>query len=134
MGSKDKTVSFRVRSDKFTQLKEISEGRDLSLSSLFREYVDMLLAHDGRVEIVPEHVIETNTVGDDFPVKIEVPKSFVREHERLELENEHLREQLSEYKAYVSTIQLELEEAERDTQEVVRLEELDHELGTAVLG
>jgi len=134
MGSKDKTVSFRVKSDKFTQLKEISESRDLSLSSLFREYVDMLLAHDGRVEIVPEHVIETNTVGNDFPVKIEVPKSFVREHERIELENEHLREQLSEYKAYVSTIQLELEEAERDTQEVVRLEELDHELGTTELG
>lgn len=134
MGSKDKTVSFRVKSDKFTQLKEISESRDLSLSSLFREYVDMLLAHDGRVEIVPEHVIETNTVGNDFPVKIEVPKSFVREHERLELENEHLREQLSEYKAYVSQIQLELEEQERDTQEVVQLEELDHEMGTTELG
>jgi hypothetical protein len=122
MGSKDKTVSFRVRSDKFTQLKEISEGRDLSLSSLFREYVDMLLAHDGRVEIVPEHVIETNTVGDDFPVKIEVPKSFVREHERLELEADHLHEQLEEHKRYVAYLEAQLEDRSED---VLLLDDLD---------
>lgn len=133
MGSKDKTVSFRLKSGKFSQLKDISEKRDLSLSSLFREYVDMLLAHDGRVEIVPEHAREHNTVSNDFPLKIEVPKSFVREHERLELQNEHLREQLSEYKAYLTQIQAQLEEHEQDSQEVVRLEELDHQIGTMEL-
>jgi len=52
-----------------------------------------------------------------------VPKSFVREHERLELEAEHLREQLEEHKRYVTKLRQQLDE--QDTEEVIQLEDLD---------
>jgi regulator of replication initiation timing len=54
---------------------------------------------------------------------VEVPKSFIREHERLELEAEHLREQLDEYKQYVTKLSQQLEEY--DEEEVIMLEDLD---------
>ncbi|WP_277554356.1 ribbon-helix-helix protein, CopG family [Halobaculum limi] len=123
MGSKNKTVSFRVNEDAFEALREIADERDLSLSAVFRDYVDTLVAHDGQVEVVPEHRVE-DADGESFPPTVEVPKSFVREHERLELEAEHLREQLDEYKAYVTFLQDQLENDE-GTDEVVFLEDLD---------
>jgi len=124
MGNKNKTVSFRVHEDAFNALQEIAEERDISLSAVFRDYVDLLVEHDGQVEVVPE--AELGSRGSDektFPPTVEVPKSFVREHERLELETEHLREQLEEHKAYVSELrqQVETESAE----EVILLDDLD---------
>ncbi|WP_137286572.1 ribbon-helix-helix protein, CopG family [Halorussus salinisoli] len=129
MGNKNKTISFRVNEDSFETLREIAEERDLSLSAVFRDYVDLLVAHDGRVKVVPESELGEEVDDTEFPPKVEVPKSFVREHERLELEAEHLREQLQEYKQYVSNLQQELEESD-DVEEVVHLEELDDELDT----
>jgi len=113
MGNKNKTISFRVSQEKFETLRDIAEERDISLSAVFRDYVDMLVDHDGQVKVVPEHEVSDEATTDDasFPPKVEVPKSFVREHERLELEAEHLREQLDEH-----------EEAD-----VVHLDELDDE-------
>jgi hypothetical protein len=123
--SKNKTISFRVSEDKFETLREIADERDLSLSAVFRDYVDMLVAHDGQVEVVPEHQLNESTDSDTetFPPKVEVPKSFVREHERLELEAEHLREQLEEHKRYVTKLRQQLDE--HDQEDVVQLEELD---------
>jgi hypothetical protein len=129
MGNKNKTISFRVSQEKFETLREIAEERDLSLSAVFRDYVDLLVAHDGQVEVVPEHEVNERTSDDtSFPPKVEVPKSFVREHERLELEAEHLREQLEEHKRYVTRLRQELDEHE-DDEEVVQLEDLDDENG-----
>jgi hypothetical protein len=125
MGNKNKTISFRVNEDAFETLREIAEERDLSLSAVFRNYVDMLVAHGGQVEVVPEHEVDADGTGQEFPPKVEVPKSFVREHERLELEAEHLRDQLEEYKRYVTTLRRELDE-ETD-EEVIQLEDLDGE-------
>jgi regulator of replication initiation timing len=122
--SKNKTISFRVSEDKFETLREIADERDLSLSAVFRDYVDMLVAHDGQVEVVPEHQLTESTAETEtFPPKVEVPKSFVREHERLELEAEHLREQLEEHKRYVTTLRQRLDD--HDQADVVQLEELD---------
>jgi hypothetical protein len=96
---------------------------------VFRDYVDTLVAHDGQVRVVPEHELksgsasETASAAESFPPKVEVPKSFVREHERLELEAEHLREQLDEYKQYVTKLSQQVEEQEAD--EVIQLEDLD---------
>ena len=124
MGNKNKTISFRVNEDSFEALRDIAEERDLSLSAMFRDYVDMLVAHDGQVEVVPEHEVSGGDDGvAEFPPTVEVPKSFVREHERLELEADHLREQLEEHKQYVTKLRQELDEA--DTDDVVQLEELD---------
>jgi hypothetical protein len=125
MGNKNKTISFRVSQEKFETLRDIAEERDISLSAVFRDYVDMLVAHDGQVEVVPEHeVSESESSGtESFPPKVEVPKSFIREHERLELEAEHLREQLEEHKRYVTKLRQEIDEA--DQEDVVQLEELD---------
>ena len=61
MGNKNKTVSFRVNEDAFETLRDIAEERDLSLSAVFRDYVDMLVAHDGQVEVVPEHELASET-------------------------------------------------------------------------
>jgi hypothetical protein len=129
MGNKNKTISFRVSQEKFETLREIAEERDISLSAVFRDYVDLLVAHDGQVEVVPEHEIsesasESSSSGS-FPPKVEVPKSFVREHERLELEAEHLREQLEEHKRYVTKLRQELDE--HDQEDIVHLDELDGE-------
>ncbi|WP_435069293.1 ribbon-helix-helix protein, CopG family [Haloplanus sp. C73] len=124
MGNKNKTVSFRVNEDAFETLREIAEERDLSLSAVFRDYVDMLVAHDGQVAVVPEHELPEESDDDpSFPPTVEVPKSFVREHERLELEAEHLREQLDEHKRYVDQLREQLSQDE----EVINLEELDGE-------
>ena len=127
MGNKNKTISFRVNEDAFETLREIAEERDISLSAVFRDYVDMLVAHDGQVEVVPEHELNdggsSSSSMESFPPKVEVPKSFVREHERLELEAEHLREQLDEYKRYVTQLSQKLEEQEDE--EVIMLDELD---------
>ena len=120
MGKKDKTVSFRVNQDAFEALREIADERDISLSAVFRDYVDALVEHDGQVEVVPEEVADDGSVS--FPPKVRVPKSFVREHERLELEAEHLREQLDEYKRYVDHLRRQQDETDE-----VFLEELDQE-------
>ncbi|PSQ18217.1 CopG family transcriptional regulator [Halobacteriales archaeon QS_8_69_26] len=128
MGNKNKTISFRVNQDAFEKLKEIAEERDLSLSAVFRDYVDTLVAHDGKVKVVPEHEVDDDAGEDtaEFPPKVEVSKSFIREHERLELEAEHLRDQLDEYKQYVTHLRTKVEEDE-DAEEVIRLEDLDGE-------
>jgi len=129
MGNKNKTISFRVSQEKFETLRDIAEERDISLSAVFRDYVDMLVAHDGQIEVVPEHEVsesnDTATSNESFPPKVEVSKRFVREHERLELEAEHLREQLEEHKRYVTKLRQELDE--HDQEDVVQLEELDGE-------
>jgi len=125
MGNKNKTISFRVNEDAFETLREIAEERDISLSAVFRDYVDTLVAHDGQVKVVPEHELEEAAgSGGSFPPKVEVPKSFIREHERLELEAEHLREQLEEHKRYVNHLR---ERLETENEDVVQLEDLDGE-------
>ena len=127
MGNKNKTISFRVNEDAFETLREIAEERDISLSAVFRDYVDTLVAHDGQVQAVPEHELERLRSGDDgepFPPTVEVPKSFVREHERLELEADHLREQLQEHKEYIDYLQ---EQLEADDEEIIHLEDLDRD-------
>ena len=129
MGNKNKTISFRVNEDAFETLREIAEERDISLSAVFRDYVDTLVAHDGQVEVVPTHEIDSLREGEDedesFPPTVEVPKSFIREHERLELEADHLREQLEEHKGYVNYLREQLERDRGDVEEVIQLEDLD---------
>ncbi|WP_227353122.1 ribbon-helix-helix protein, CopG family [Haladaptatus salinisoli] len=125
MGNKNKTISFRVNEDAFETLREIAEKRDISLSAVFRDYVDMLVAHDGKIRVVPENQVEESD-GESFPPKVEVPKSFVREHERLELEAEHLREQLQEHKQFVRHLQTKVDDEAEE--EVIQLEELDDEM------
>ena len=132
MGNKNKTISFRVNEDAFETLREIAEERDISLSAVFRDYVDTLVAHDGQVQAVPEHELERLRDGDDaepFPPTVEVPKSFVREHERLELEADHLREQLEEHKQYIDYLQ---EQLEVDDEEIIHLEDLDRDDDSSV--
>lgn len=129
MGNKDKTLSFRVSEDAYRELTKIAEERDISMSKVMRDYVDMLVAHDGRISVVPEHqATKAADVDEEFPPTVEVSTSFVREHERLELEAEHLREQLNEYKRYVTALREELESMEDD--DVIRLEDLDSEIDT----
>jgi hypothetical protein len=124
MGNKNKTISFRVNEDVFEVLRDIAEERDISLSAVFRDYVDQLVAHDGQVQVVPEHEIsEKNDNEETFPPKVKVPKSFIREHERLELEAEHLREQLDEYKRYVTELTQQLDEY--DDEDIIVLDDLD---------
>ncbi len=127
MGNKNKTISFRVNESAFETLREIAEERDISLSAVFRDYVDTLVAHDGQVRVVPEEELDGEKT-EEFPPKVEVPKSFVREHERLELEAEHLRDQLDEHKRYITRLRQQVEEDE-EIDEVVQLEELDRENG-----
>jgi hypothetical protein len=124
MGNKNKTISFRVNAEAYEALREIAEERDISLSAVFRDYVDKLVAHDGQIKVVPEHELEDMDGGESFPPKVEVPKSFIREHERLELEAEHLREQLEEHKRYVNKLREQLESSD---DEVIQLEDLDGE-------
>ncbi|ELZ26009.1 ribbon-helix-helix protein, CopG family [Natrinema limicola] len=133
MGNKNKTISFRVNEDAFEALQEIAAERDISLSAVFRDYVDQLVEHDGQVEVVPEADLENCASDDDevsFPPTVEVPKRFIREHERLELEAEHLREQLDEYKGYVTELQDRLEDEGKDDDEEILLDELDDENDT----
>mgnify|MGYP000444501578 CR=1 FL=1 len=127
MSNKNKTISFRVSEEKFETLREVAEELDLSLSAVFRDYVDMLVDHNGKVEVVPEHEVNGEESDDDsFPPTVEVPKAFIREHERLELEADHLREQLDEYKRYVTMLREEVEGD--DDEDVILLDELDGEL------
>jgi hypothetical protein len=128
MGNKNKTISFRVNEDTFEALRDIAEERDLSLSAVFRDYVDSLVAHDGQVRVVPENEAE-EVDGSEFPPKVKVPKSFIREHERLELEAKHLRDQLEEHKSFITTMREKMEEDD-DVDDVVLLEDLDDELET----
>ncbi|AKH96670.1 CopG family transcriptional regulator [Halanaeroarchaeum sulfurireducens] len=127
MGNKNKTISFRVSEDAFEALRDIAEERDISLSAVFRDYVDSLVAHDGKVRVVPENQAEQ--IENEFPPKVTVPKSFVREHERLELEAKHLRDQLDEYKAYVNALRERIDD-EENVDDVVHLDDLDDELDT----
>ncbi|KPN30405.1 hypothetical protein SY89_01136 [Halolamina pelagica] len=128
MGTKSKTISFRVDEDAFETLREIAEERELSLSAVFRDYVDTLVAHDGQVDLVPAG--EGPEEGEGFPPTVEVPKSFIREHERLELEADHLREQLEEHKRYIDYLREQADEEE----DVVKLEELDGDENTYQIG
>jgi len=126
MGNKNKTISFRVNEDAFEALRDIAEERDLSLSAVFRDYVNSLVTHDGKITVVPENQAEE--VESEFPPKVMVPKSFIREHERLELEAKHLRAQLDEHKAYITALRERLEEADGDdVDEVIHLDDLDEE-------
>ena len=123
MGNKNKTISFRVNEDAFETLRGIAEDRDISLSAVFRDYVDMLVDHNGRVEVVPEDDLGEQRDTTGFPPTVEVQKSFIREHERLELEADHLREQLEEHKQYLNQLR---EQVDGDgNEEVIHLEDLD---------
>ncbi|WP_247729725.1 ribbon-helix-helix protein, CopG family [Halovivax limisalsi] len=125
MGNKNKTISFRVNEDAFESLQQIAEERDISLSAVFRDYVDTLIEHDGQVAVVPEDELGADDAEEEtFPPTVEVPKSFLREHERLELETEHLREQLEEHKAYVTDLRDRLDDEE---DEVLLLDDLDED-------
>ncbi|MDR5656042.1 CopG family transcriptional regulator [Halodesulfurarchaeum sp. HSR-GB] len=128
MGKKNKTISFRVSEEAFQALRDIAEERDISLSAVFRDYVDQLVAHEGKVRVVPENEVR-ETDAEEFPPRVEVPKSFVREHERLELEAQHLRDQLQEHKEYITRLQKRVEEGDT-VEEVVQLEDLDEEFGS----
>jgi predicted transcriptional regulator len=117
MGNKNKTISFRVSEDAFEKLQDIADARDMSLSAVFRDYVDRLVAHDGRVEVVPTNDVPGAEDGGDageFPPTVEVPKRFVRENERLELEAEHLRDSLEEHKEYIARLEAALAEAQQE--------------------
>jgi hypothetical protein len=124
MSNKNKTVSFRISEDKFEGLSDIADREDISLSQVFRNYVDKLITHDGQVQVAPEHHVESKT-DNSFPPRVEVPKTFLREHERLELKAEHLREQLDEYKKHVTTLEQQLEEQETTEENIVRLKDID---------
>ena len=92
----------------------------MSLSTVFRDYVRMFVERRGQVRVVPEDPLTDSDAG--FPPRIEVPTSFLRDHERLELEAGHLRAQLAESKRYISALR------ERETEsEVIFLEDLDAE-------
>jgi hypothetical protein len=132
--SKSKTISFRIGEEKFRDLRNIADEKGIELSSDFRDYVDTFNSHNGEVEVVPKHGVrnEADQISDDFPLTVEVPKSFVRDHEQMELECEHLREQLDEYKQYARHLESELEELEEYDEGMVRLEEVDFEAGTAL--
>jgi len=68
MGNKNKTISFRVNEDAFETLRDIAEERDISLSAVFRDYVDTLVAHDGQVRVIPEAELESmGDTGESFP-------------------------------------------------------------------
>jgi len=125
MGNKNKTISFRVNEDAFETLREIAEERDISLSAVFRDYVDMLVEHNGQVDVVPKSEFGSVDEETAFPPTVEVPKSFIREHERLELEAEHLREQLEEHKQYLNHLRQQVDGEDDD--EVIYLEDLDGE-------
>ena len=122
MATKNKTVSFRIDEETFEDLRSIAENRELSLSAVFGEYVDAFVDHDGQVAVVPEHADreaagagDAADAGGAHPVTVEVPTSLVREHERIELECEHLRDQLSEDEAYAGRPEAELGEVEVET-------------------
>lgn len=121
--NKDKIVSFRVPEETFDALSEIADDRDTNLSEIFREYVDMLVQHDGDVKITPEKQVGEED-DDEFPPKVKVPKQMIREHERMELENKHLREQLDEHKEYINTLKERIEE---DDVEHVMIGDVDSE-------
>lgn len=125
MGSKDKTISFRLGEGRFEELQDVSESLDPSLSQIFRDFVTAFNDHDGRVEAVPKHQAPSETSDEEFPIRVEVSKSLVREHERLELEAEHLREELHEYRSYASDLEEQVENAEREDTELIVLEDLD---------
>lgn len=128
MGNKDTTLTFRVTEETAEELRRIANERDLPLSAVFRDYANMLVTHDGRVSVMPDHAVDETRVDDtEFPPTVEVTTSFVREHERIELENEHLRSQLEEYKAYVTQLLEEVEDGSEEG-EVIDLDELDREL------
>ena len=130
MGNKNKTVSFRVNEDRFGELRDLAEDRDISLSNIFRNYVQEFVDHNGKVTVVPKHETFDENNDRSFPPTVDVPKSFIREHERLEMETDHLREQLDEYKRHLTELQSELEAHEQD--DVVALEDLDYETGLQV--
>ena len=130
MGNKNKTISFRVSEEAFEALQEIATNRDISLSAVFRDYVDALVDHDGQVAVVPEDDLERRSnPTETFPPTVEVPKSLLREHERLELETEHLREQLEEHKAYVADLRDRLETDGDEPEEILLLDDLDEASG-----
>lgn len=131
MGNKNKTVSFRVNEETFEALRDIAEDRDLSLSTVFREYVDTFVAHEGQVRVISEDGLDDPDA--DFPPKVQVSTEYIREHERLELEvermdleNKHLREKLEEHRKYISSLQEQL--TERDAEDVIYLEDLDDQI------
>lgn len=126
MGDKDKTISFRVNEESFEMLRNLAEDQSVSLSQIFRDYVHIFNQHEGRVDAVPTYEVrDASGGGEEFPLKTEVTTKLVREHERLELETEHLREQLNEYKAHADHLEAQLEAYEAQQADTVYLEDLD---------
>jgi len=134
MSNKNKTVSFRINEKKFNKLREVADKNDISLSKVFRDYVDKIISHDGQVKATASHNLRDQTTGvsDEFPLTVQVPKSFVREQERVELECEHLREQLEEYKQYASQLQRQVEEQQAIEDNLIHLEDVDFETGNSI--
>lgn len=126
MGDKDKTISFRVSEDSFESLRDLAEEQSVSLSQIFRDYVHIFNQHDGHVDAVPAYEVRDGGAGaDGFPLTTEVTTKLIREHERLELETEHLREQLDEHKTHATHLETQLESHKQQQDDTILLEELD---------
>lgn len=105
---------------------------------MFRDSVDAFVDQDGQVAVVPaggarQATDDAATYDAGHPATGKVPPSLVRDHERVELECDHLREQLSEYKQYVTRLEAHLDEGRQAEAELVRLEAVDAETGTSLL-
>lgn len=125
MGGKDKTVSFRVKEEMFEDLQSVSGRMEPSLSQIFRDFVSVFNEHEGHVSAVPAHEVPSESSDDSFPQKVEVTTGMIREHERLELEAEHLREAVSEYRQHATELENTVEELESREADMILLEDLD---------
>lgn len=127
MTRKEKKISFRINEEKFSQLEDLANEKNFSLSDLFREYANKFKKYDGNLSVVTDSDLVSEVddyEGREYPPKVRVPTTMIREHERLELETEHLRESLDEVKAHKHYLESQISD-----NEIVSLESIDEANG-----
>jgi len=122
MGNKNKTISFRVSQEKFETLRDIAEERDISLSAVFRDYVDMLVAHDGQVEVVAEHEVGESESTTELPAQGRGTQELRPRARAPRTRGRPPARTTEEHKRYVTKLRQKLDESD-DDEDVVQLED-----------
>jgi hypothetical protein len=138
MTSGNKTVSFRIDEETVDELRSNDDDpscrcRRCSATPWTRSSRRTARSKSSRARAPGRRPTTPRPKTPEIRPRSRVPRASWATTNRVELECDHLREQLSEYKQYVTRLEAQLDEGRQAEAELIRLGAVDAETGTSLL-